>query len=747
MKKIFCGLLAALITLSMCSACNSGVSGKTGNSFSLPQSFSSFDNTMICENDNFSLKWDGMYKRVVLTDKKNNYSYSTTPNDANNNGVDEFGFPIEATPRVNSPIIIRYVNPKTKVVEQSIGYTQSIRRGNINIETVESGVCVTYYFEDEEISVPVTYALTDSGLSISVDPKKISEGNNKLYSVAVAPYLCAAKNTASKESYLFVPSGSGALIYPEILSGEGTYYSEEVYGRDYTQQVFDKVSNANNVNLPVYGYKENNLGGLVIIDKGAEHAEIGGYIGSEDIGYSNIGVEFILRGSDGIKTSQLSSSKMVRSVYADKLVQDTVGISFYPLCDDEANYNSMAEIYRNYLTENKSLPKSSSDDTLLHLKFYGATYTDKSFLGIPYKTLYSLTTLKDVSNIITDIKDNTDIKLSVELNGYGSSGIDNGKIAGGYSLLSKLGSRSELLNLQNWCLNNGMSFYYDFDIFSFSKSGDSWSFRTDIPKGPTGLKSYQYYYDTAIRSRLTDEKYAFLTREKLVSSVDKLLTKTKKWEIGGIGIGKLSYVAYSDYRDIKYYAKGNMSADVTEIINSIKKNNINVLSSNANDYAASISDEITDTPIQSSRYDVFGVDIPFYQMVFKGSVSLTSVPVNLTPNPQMSVLTAMESGCGLTYSLINNHDSGLVSSLHSELHSSVYSGIKEDIFKTLSETSEFYKQVNSAKIDSYEIISKDIRKTVFDNGLVLYTNHSNNSALCELGEIDAYGFIYKKGGE
>lgn len=749
MKKRICGLLASLITLSMFSACNSGASGKVSAAFSLPNGFDKLDNKMICENDNYLLAWDEVYKKVTVTDKKNNYSYSTTPNDANDNGVDEFGFPIEATPRVNSPIILKYINPKTKALEQSVGYTQSVKRGNIDVELLNGGICVTYYFEDEEISVPVEYKLKDNGLSISIDPKNIKEGKNKLYSVELAPYLCALKNSTGndKNRYLFVPSGSGALIYPKTISGEGTYYGEDVYGRDYTKQVFDKISNTNNINLPVYGYKDNNSGGLVIIDKGAEHAKIGGYIGSGDIGYSNIGAEFILRGSDDIKPSQFSANSSVRSVFADSLVQDTVGIFLYPLCNEEANYNSMAEIYRNYLAENGNLPKSSTDNSVLHLKFYGATYVDKTFLGIPYKALYSLTSVKDADKIVSEISDKTDIKLSVELNGYGSSGIDTGKIAGDYQISSKLGSKEELLNFQDKCLGNNMSFYYDFDILSFSKSGNSWSYGSDVPKGPTGLKSYQYFYDTAVRSSISDKEYALLSRTELLSSADKLLSKTKNLKLKGIGIDKLSYIAYSDYRDIKYYSKGNMAEDVTKIVNSLKKNNYKILSSNANSYAAGISNEITDVPLQSSGNDVFAVDIPFYQMVFKGSVSLTSVPINLTQNPADSVIKAMESGCGITYSLISNYDTGLVASLHKELHSSVYSGIKEELIKTADKTAEFYKQIDSSKIASYEIISEDVRKTVFDNGLVLYTNHGKTANSCEFGEIEPYGFLYKKGGE
>lgn len=743
MKKTLSIFLAVLLFIYMLSGCGSDKAKKTTNKFNLPDSFSTLQDTVIAENENYRMSWDEQYKKVVLTDIKTGANWSTTPDSANDNGVDEFGFPIEAPPRVNSPILIRYINPKTKVTEQSLSYTQSIKMGNIDLTLIENGVRVTYYFEDEEISIPVDYVLRDSGMKMSVNPKLITENKNKLYSVSFAPYLCSVKNN-EKDSYLFVPSGSGALIYPKSVSQVGTYYSESVYGRDYTMQLYDDISNSSNIKLPVYGVKNGNIGSAVIIESGAEHAEINGYIGAVDSGYSNIGTEFILRGTDQRKMVVYSITESMESIYSDSMVDGEVSIGVYPLVGESATYNGIAEIYRNYLKDIGLLPKESESENQLHLKFLGATLVKKSFLGVPYNSLYPLTSLDSAISILSEVREKTDSVISVELKGYGETGLDITKLAGNYKISNKLGNLKQLSDLSQICKNGNNDLYFDFDIASLSKSGNSWSLYNDIAKGPTGLKSYQYYYDLSIRSRDESKgKYAFLSRKLLLSSAEKLIKKIDKWDISGIGLDILSDVVYSDYCDKKYYAKGNIQQDVSEIVKLYKKNGYKVLSNDANLYAACLSDAITDVPLQSSRHDAFDVDIPFYQMVFKGHISMTSAPINTYVNSKEAVLRAIEGGCGLSYSLIANYDTNLVSSTYTQLHRSLYSDIKEEIYDTANNLKSFYDSIKGAEIESFGIISESLHKTVFSNGVVLYTNHSDNQIASDLGTIEAYGFVVK----
>lgn len=742
MKRIISKVIALLLIVGLCSGCSGNKTVSVTKKFKLPDSLNGSVYEVIASNDKYSLKWNSEYKKVVLVDKTTGNEWSTTPNDANDNGFDDFGFPIEADPQVNSPITIEYIDPKTNTPQKAVGYTGSVKQGNIDCGTTDNGICVTYYFEDESISVPVEYILRESGLQISVDPKKIGEGKKKLLSISLAPFLCSVKNTAD-ESYLFVPSGSGALIYPKISSQSGTAFSSPVYGRDLAMQQYNKTTNTEDIKLPIYGAKNGNVATLVVIESGAESAELVGNIGSETLGYSNIGAKFILRGYDQRTTVVYSTTQSLQSIYADSLIDTAVSIGIYPLTGENADYNGMCRAYQKYLTENCGLRERKYDTAKLHLKFYGGTNVKKSFLGVPYDSLYCLTNLNEVNDISSEIINGTGAKLSVELKGFGTSGLDTEKLAGGYKIASGLGNIRELKKLQNALDDKASDMYFDFDIIGIGKSGNSWSYFSDIAKGPTGLKSYQYGYDRTIRSQDSDiAKYGLISRTELIKSAEKLIEKTKKFELSGIGLDSLSYSKYSDYRDIKYYSSGNMAADVATAAKVLDGKKI--LVNNANAYAACIANEITDAAVTSAEYDVFDVDIPFYQMVFCGYIPVTSSPINTATDPAETLLTALEGGSGLSYSVIANYDTGLISSAYRELHQSLYTDIKDNITDTYKSVNGFYKAIGNSKIQGYFVLSSNLRKTVFENGTVIITNHGENNENSEYGEIAAKSFIVKE---
>lgn len=742
MKKFISKAAALLLIVGLCSGCSGSKTVSVSKKYEEPESLSSSVDEVIASNDNYTLKWNGEYKRVVLLDNKTGNVWSTTPNDANDNGIDDFGFPIEADPQVNSPIMVEYIDPKTKTPQNLIGYTGSVKQGNMDCKSIKNGICITYYFVDESIAVPVEYTLRNSGLQISINPKDIKEGKNELLSVTLAPFLCSVKNT-SNDGYLFVPSGSGSLVYPKILSQNGTSFSSPVYGRDFTMQQYNKITNTEDIKLPVYGAKNGDTATFVIIEKGAECAELVGNMGSETLQYSNIGAKFVLRGYDQRTAVVYSVTQSLQSIYADSLIDSKVSIGVYPLMGDAANYNGMVKAYQQYLTNSEELREEEYNTAKLHLKFYGGTNVKKSFLGVPYESLYCLTKISDVESISNEIINNTGADVSVELKGFGESGLDIGKMAGNYKIASKLGSTKELKKMQGSLKKDGSDLYFDFNIIAIGESGNSWSYFGDIAKGPTGLKTYQYGYDRVIRDQVSSiAKYGLLSRTKLLESAQKLAKKTERFELTGIGIDSLSHIKFSDYRNIKYYAADNMADDVRSAVKALGGKKI--LANNANAYAACLASEITDVPLGSSEYDVFDVNIPFYQMVFCGYKPITSVPLNTTTDPKDALLTAVEGGSGISYSLIANYDTSLVSSQYRDLHQSLYSDIREEISETYKSVSGFYKSIGNSKIQSHILLSGNLRKTVFENGTVIITNHGEQSEISEYGEVTAKGFIVKE---
>lgn len=101
----------------------------------------------------------------------------------------------------------------------------------------------------------------------------------------------------------------------------------------------------------------------------------------------------------------------------------------------------------------------------------GAAYVEADFLGIPYKSLYAATNFGDALRIVKAFTDKTGTKPAVSLTGFGLSGINTGKPAGGLKTAAALGGKKEIDALVSFCKSNTAGLYMDYNITKFSKSG------------------------------------------------------------------------------------------------------------------------------------------------------------------------------------------------------------------------------------------------------------------------------------
>lgn len=724
-------IFSLLLSLSACGSAEVGAGAKKFKAAGDSEAISG----VVAENSKYSLIWDDTDSRIFLRDKATGAEFSTTKNETTGE-LDEFGLPMQPDTRMISDIIVNYVSADTNdltTVNSSIG---AVDMGHITLKAIENGIRVTYYFDAEEISVPVDYILTDKGLSVAINPKDICENKNLIYSVSLAPFACSYKNDAS-DSYLFIPSGSGALVYPQILSENGKTYSQEIYGTDPTTEVWEKNSNEQAVRLPVYGVKNGGNAVCAIISSGEASATVDAMYGSSNLGYSAVYPTFKLRGSTTIK-KLLYGARMVSSTqYTDELIQSTCQVDFYMLSGAEADYTGMARVFReNALSE----LEASNATTPMNLVIYGGAEVKKSFLGVPYETLYAATTLEQAQKMITELTEQTGQSAAVMLKGFGKSGIDMGEIGGGYTVAGKLGSVSELNSLGDYCSDNGIDLYFNFDMVQ--QAADGWFASSDTARSTDNQTVYQYLYDKALCQRITDSRYSLISRKSLASGIDKLISKTKKWNTG-IALASLSSIAYSDNSGLAYRAKDNMAADVSKMLERVCESGKGFASESANLYAAKFSDIIFGAPDSSNRNDGFSVDVPFYQMVFKGKVNLSSEAVNLSYNRSEAVLKAVEAGEGITYALSYSYDTSLTDTLYPVFISGTYESVKSGIVEEMNSLSDYYKAIGSSAIKEHLLITDEVRETVFENGASVYVNYSDSDYTGAFGTVKANSFLLK----
>lgn len=723
MKKILSIILTLCFLLSL-TACGT-VSSKQPP-FDKKTVMSPLSDNLIAENDTYTLEWDEVNYGVILTNKLTGEVWGTSPKESDEVKLDSFGMPIKRHDMTNSVLSVYYRDKKVGTDNNNVySYNGVVENGHVRCAKIKNGVHVEYYFDSLEFMIPVDFVLCEDYVSVSIKTRLIQENSNIVTSVSLAPFFCSVEND-TKDAYLFVPSGSGAIINTKTESLQGNSFSAPVYGEDLAQKFLYNSQKETAVRMPVFGVNAVESGVFGVIEGAEETALIESISGSESYGFSAVYPTFQLRGYTEHQSKVFSSTIRTNIIYSELVITEEPQVRYYPLSKGKTSYSAMAETYREYLKE-KGFLENSTETIPLNIELIGGSLITESFLGIPYTTVQPTTTIEQASDIINDLSSYAGNNFTVKLNGFGSTGIDIGSLAGGFTVDGNIGSKSQLKELASFCKKKNIGLFMDFDIVRFSESANGFSTFFDNASNAGDEKVSCYVYDKATGLQERSKIYYILSPWKFDDVAEKLIDKTEKFGLGGISLETFSSLSYSDYSEkdsAKYYSKAGFSDAVSQAMKKIGKGQ-SIMASSANDYAAVQADLIVDTPTASENNIIFSADVPFYQMVFKGYIPMFTESVNLAKDPETMLLKAVEGGCGLSYTAISKWDNSLIDSDYNYFHSSVYSDLKAVISQNIQRLSSYYEKIANAHIVSNKIINDNVRVTEFDNGIMVYVNYGD----------------------
>lgn len=798
--KIIALISALCLVLGMLGGC-SGVKTELIDYTEITDSRSldNLPNGVVAENEYFKMIWnhtslgsDGMdYPRAAIefVSKKDGSVWSTIPKDYYDKTDPSAIF---GNGNINSSLAITVRNG-----EQTFAY--NAYESSIANETFSSakcadknGITVTYYFDEVGIVVGVDYYLEDDGFKVGIDPQNINsyvvgtedlnmevhnadmaDAAQKVVSVTPAPFICSAENTpaGSKDSYLVLPSGSGALMYTDLRSDNiarefGNYQTKPddidglVYGEDAAIDKYNDVSNTTPITMPFYGIKKGNNALCAIIEQSAEACKITASAGDSALGmdmfaeepsngYSYIAATYNVLGYN--KVYNKGTWRLQYNDYVDQNINPLV-IGYYPLNGADANYTGIAKRYQKYLVEKENL-KKTQDNSLLNVKFYGSFVKDELFAGIPYDAEVALTTYDEATEILGELKKISGGSLTATMQAYGSGGIDANGIAGGYTLTGVVGNKESLKNFVEYTKTNGIKTFFNFDTVKFYESGNGYSIRTDAAVNINGVPAPTYNFLHSTRDRHKRENGgkvgALISREALTAATGDAVALADKLGITGIGFDTLGNICYSDYEvneesnEFKYPWRNNMGKDVKAITANIQKNSKTVLMDGAFSYAAVAADIISNIPTASNKNNVFDLEVPLYQIVFQGYRANSVSAINTATNARTQFLKAIETGSGLSFELINNYYQELRKQNMRGLHAALYSDNVKLIKEYVNEGKTFLTSVAGATIVNHQYLTKDVVKTEFDNGVTVYVNFGDTDYASDIGTVKAKGFLNK----
>lgn len=611
-----------------------------------------------------------------------------------------------------------------------------------------------YQAEDGKawFNVPLTYRLDGDSLIVETDPAQIEYNDENYYLVdlELLPYFGAAGS--SEEGYLFVPDGSGALIY--LNNKKQSTYSAAVYGQDATMNALStsrsEIDQALTVKMPVFGLKSGSRAWYAVIEDGDAYADISASVSGRINSYNNVyaGFQYLEYGVSSLGNMVGSNSFQM---YSPASFQGSYRIRYSFLHGEEADYAGMARGYQEYLVQRGVLGERSGESGLpFYVEYVGAIDRYATFLGIKYSAVTPVTTYKQAEEITDSLLGAGISNINIIYSGWANGGL-HGRA---YTKVKDVGKLE----------NGGVSrneFLKDMEekgVDTFLTAELQYVYKDGLFDGYSSLGSAPKYFDrSAVRqatyfranNMVDKENYIDLISPRQVSKVSsELAGKYGAAGNTGLNLGTICYSLYTDQLEEGYTDRQAAKQYNTEAIEELSEAfSGKLLGDNANSYVWNSVTDIINVPFDSNRSLIIDEVVPFYEMVLHGYVDYAGSCMNMSDDYATALLKSAESGAGLYFKWIYEDNSIVKETDYDDLYSVNYSAWLDRAREDYGRLNEVLGSLQGETIVDHEIISKDVVRVTYEKGTQILVNYSNQESVVDGCRVEAGSYAVVNGHE
>lgn len=584
------------------------------------------------------------------------------------------------------------------------------------------------------INVTVEYTLTKDGLYVRIpyDDVVYDATAITLTNIAVLPAFGALEN-GTADAYVFVPDGSGALVYANGGNSNPESYYKQVYGYDRATELSSK-SNEAQIMLPVFGAKKGKDAFLAIITEGDACAWLRAGCAGKNDNYVKAYADFAV--TPYTKPTYSALNIWTINSYQSRRTESDICIEYHFLEEEEADYTGMANAFRSWLLKQKGTVTEAGQ--ALYLSLLGAVEYPDSVAGITVRRKAALTTYEQAEKILSLLSENGVENINLVYEGATNEGLLSDPSKGAQPIRS-LGGRKELQNLIVAAEKMSVALSLDGSPAYSVKKG--WTKR--VSQSINGHTAYLYQYnkhDTSQSKMWTDY---FVVSPLQYASYDTTYRDT----LAKLNIANSAYLTLgSDLNSNFNKATLTDRCQTKEIVCDILKNagqNGTVTVSGGNAYALYSASAIINAPLDTPTDYQFDEVVPFYAIATRGVCGIAGEPMNGVADPEQALLKAVETGSNLYIRWMYAENS--------VLKSTYYDGVSLCYKPWLEWVCDYYKQLNNAVGDCagetiihHTKLQDNVYKTTFENGKKVYVNYGKESVTVEGVSIAARSWVAGK---
>jgi hypothetical protein len=605
--------------------------------------------------------------------------------------------------------------------------------------------------KEEELSVdiPVIYEINDDDFIARIPLSEIAMPDNWfLTNISFLENFGAAFEDS--DGYMLVPDGSGALInFNKYALHRDTLFIE-LYGKDRSMDIRQQTDFSEQAVLPVFGVKNSDRAFLAIIEDADTFATINasrsGYLTLFNTIFANFNLtsKGLIRIGDGNLQTQVSA-------YQEKMYDGEIKIRYMFLSDDKADYQGMAEAYREYLLQKHEIRKLSADANIpFILETVGSIVKTKHFLGISYVGNAPLTRYEDNTKLLQMLTEKGVDNIDLRLSGWFNSGIDQ-DVAVKIELTKVLGGNKGFSELIEYCQNREIDIFPNVDFLSVNNKNGFSKYKSGARTIDQRFsKDYRYAPNTNYAmdyiSKLVRGYRHVVSPSALDGTITKFVTAMNKKGVENLSLGDLGSKLSSDFKRNATIDRQTASEMISDGFIRLSDSAGKLMIEKGNSYALPYVDIVVNAPMDYSGFLMTDESIPFFQMVFHGLIEYSGKPLNVSSNYTKDMLKSVEYGCSVYYKWTYEDSSETKYTADQDLYNVSYTSKLDSAADFYIRANAVLKGVQNLYMVGYE--KKDgLSIVTYEDGSRIVINYNSQPVVYEGTEILGENFTLLPGEE
>ncbi len=619
------------------------------------------------------------------------------------------------------------VSRKLQEIFENIGYTYEDYLADKENDTMGKAsdkpvfnMSVVYSFDGDDLLVEVPFS--------EIEYLK----DYPVYYLSILPYFGAG--TMDEEGYMLVPEGGGAIIdFNNGLTKQNNYYAK-VYGWD---MAIDRtaVVHETETYYNVFGMAKEGSSYLCILEEGAPYASIQADISGRNHCYNFVNAVYTLAQREQYDVAETTTGDMF--VYMPELPQDEKILQRYRFFES-GSYVDMANGYKDYLINKygSALTKNTDSEAPIAIEIVGAVDKIKQILGVPVSRPLELTTYKEATDMIVELKSAGLNNMSVKMSGWMNGGVKQKMLEEAKPIFG-LGGKKNLSKLAETASSINIPIYYN-GITNYAKDSgitDGFFVYTDAARFVSKEKAELYEYSEVTYAKRDDLDPYYLLKAPVILQMAENLQAAAKTYGGGVSFEDIGDRLSSDFYRKDSYSRRDVMKNHESLLKGMQEEGTPIMINKGNDYAVAYVDMVTNMDLNGSQYTIINRKVPFYQLALHGYVNYTGEPLNRTQNYEEELLKSAEYGAGLNFVLMKESAFTLQNTLYTQYYGAEYDAWKEKIVEIYTRYNNELGHVFNQEMTDHEFVENGVTMTTYEDGTKVYVNYTYEDVKAKDGTL------------